>query len=219
MDKKSFFERTVEESLWGQAKNRPKPKGRLAGAIKRTSLAEPSEAHRRVLYYFFSYPEQAIGLNDLAKSIRTSKTSTREAVLRLEREGFLKKEVIGNAWRICANLKHPYTTTTKIPHNVQLIYECGIINAVYDKVPGARAVILFGSYRWGTDNENSDIDIAAEVLDSKDLRILSLGKVDFEFRKNVTVNLHIFSRNKIDLNLFTNIANGIVLDGVLEVRP
>ena len=39
------------------------------------------------------------------------------------------------------------------------------------------------------------------------------------FRKNVKVNIHIFSRNKIDLNLFTNIANGIVLDGLLEVHP
>jgi len=33
------------------------------------------------------------------------------------------------------------------------------------------------------------------------------------------VHLHIFSRNKVDLNLFANISNGIILDGFLEVHP
>jgi len=52
-----------------------------------------------------------------------------------------------------------------------------------------------------------------------ELSIIRLGIIEkLGYRKNVPVNLHIFSRNKVDLNLFTNIANGIVLDGLLEVR-
>ena len=39
------------------------------------------------------------------------------------------------------------------------------------------------------------------------------------YRKNIKVNLHVFSRKHIDLNVFANIANGIVLNGFLEVRP
>ena len=110
--------------------------------------------------------------------------------------------------------------TKKIPYNLQLIYESGIIGAAYNKIPNARAIILFGSYRAGTDNEKSDIDIAVEVLDNEDIRIETLGLIEqFGFRRNVKVNLHIFSRNKVDLNLFTNIANGILLDGLLEVHP
>jgi len=82
------------------------------------------------------------------------------------------------------------------------------------------AIIIFGSYRWGTDNEKSDIDIAVEVLDNQDMRIENLGVIEqVGFRTNVVVNLHIFSRNRVDLNLFTNIANGILLDGILEVHP
>ena len=42
---------------------------------------------------------------------------------------------------------------------------------------------------------------------------------EFGYRKDVPVNLHIFSRNKVDLNLFANISNGIILDGFLEVHP
>ena len=107
-----------------------------------------------------------------------------------------------------------------MPYHLSKIYQSGIIEAVYNVVPGARSIILFGSYRWGTDIEASDIDLAVEVMDNKDLKIISLGIIEeLGYRRNVTVNMHIFSRNKIDLNLFVNIANGIVLDGFLEVKP
>ena len=78
---------------------------------------------------------------------------------------------------------------------------------------------MFGSYRWGTDVEESDIDIAVEVIDNKDMQIIQLGIIEqLGYKKKVPVNLHVFSRNKIDLNLFANIANGIILEGFLEVR-
>ena len=100
------------------------------------------------------------------------------------------------------------------------IYQSGILEAIYKKIPNPRAVILFGSYRKGDDTEQSDIDIAVEVLGNEEMRIEKLGNVEeLGFRKNVKVNLHIFSRNKVDLNLFANIANGIALSGFLEVRP
>lgn len=183
-------------------------------------LQELSESYRKVLHYFFSFPEQPVSLNDLSRNIKSSKTATKTAVMRLVKEGFLKKEVVGNAWRISADPKDLFMVTRKIPYNLELIYESGIIKRVYHKIPEARAIILFGSYRWGTDNEKSDIDIGVEVLGNQAMRIEPLIKLDnLGFRKNVKVNLHIFSRGKIDLNLFTNIANGIVLDGLLEAHP
>lgn len=192
----------------------------MAKKLKNVPLSEVSESYRRILSYFFSFPEHPIGLTDLSEQIGASKTSVKLAVNHLIGQGFIKKEEVGNAWRLCAEPKHVFIITKKIPYNLQLIYESGIVGAVYDKIPNARAIILFGSYRWGTDNERSDIDIAVEVLDNENMRIQTLGSIDkLEFRKNVKVNLHIFSRNKIDLNLFTNISNGILLDGLLEVHP
>lgn len=188
--------------------------------LKNVNLLEISETYRKVIYYFFSFPDHPIGLNDLSEQIGASKTSTKSAVTILVEEGFLKKEEVGNAWRISADPKNPFFIIKKIPYNLQLIYESGIIAAVYSKLPNARAIILFGSYRWGVDNEKSDIDIAVEVLDNEDMRIETLGLIEqFGSRRKVKVNIHIFSRNKIDLNLFTNIANGILLDGLLEVHP
>ena len=84
----------------------------------------------------------------------------------------------------------------------------------------ALAVVLFGSYRKGDDVRESDLDLAVEVLGNEELQIIELGIItNLGYRENVKVNVHVFTRNKIDLNLFTNVANGILLQGLLEVRP
>ncbi|MBI2137093.1 hypothetical protein HYU12_01090, partial [Candidatus Woesearchaeota archaeon] len=77
-----------------------------------------------------------------------------------------------------------------------------------------------GSYRKGDDTDKSDMDIAVEAIGNKEMEITELGIIkQFGYRKNVKVNMHIFSRSKADLNVFTNIANGIVLYGLLEAKP
>ena len=42
-----------------------------------------------------------------------------------------------------------------------------------------------------------------------------------EFEKMIKrhIQLHMFNRKNVDLHVFNNIANGIVLAGFLEVRP
>src|SRR3989344_1878277 len=141
MSKKGFLERAAEE-MWPRAKNKRESSGRAASAIKRAGLLELSETCRRVLYYFFDRPDDATGLNSLAKIIKASKTSVREAVLLLERHGYIKKEAIGNAWRVYAwDTAGFYFTIQKIPYNLQLVYNSQILNNIYNKLPGAKAII------------------------------------------------------------------------------
>ena len=182
------------------------------------SLVDTPEVYRKVSYYFFSYPQAMIGLSDLALSITASKTATREAITTLVKEGLIIKTDVGKAWLLSVNQKSKFLVRNKIPYNLEMIYESDIIDRIYEKYPNANAIILFGSYRWGTDNENSDIDIAVEVTGAKKLLITELGIIKkFGYRKNVKVNIHFFSKNSTDINLLTNIYNGIVLDGLLEV--
>src|SRR3989344_3892234 len=167
-------------------------------SLKNVNVNQLEITLNKCLVWFYSYPRNKIGLTDLAQSINSSKTAAKLVV-----ESLIERHFI----------------TKKIPYNLSNIYESGILDAVYKVVPSSRAVILFGSYRWGTDVEDSDIDIAVEVVDNHDLQVTHLGNIEqLGYRKNVPVNLHLFSRNKVDLNLFANIANGIVLDGFLEVR-
>ncbi len=188
--------------------------------LKEVSLKDLNEAYNKVINWFFSFPDKEMGLNDISEALKISKTNANRIVNQLVKEGFLNLQQIGRIWRISCNKNHVYNYSRKIGYNLMMVYEAGIIEDIEKTIPHPRAIILFGSYRKGDDNEFSDIDIAVEVLDNQDLRIIRSGIFpQFGFRKNVTVNLHIFSRNKIDLNLFANIANGILLKGFLEVRP
>ncbi len=187
---------------------------------KKQEITEQSEIFIRALHYFFSFPEKPIGLNSLAKSIKASKTSAKKAASLLIKKGLISKEELGKAWRLSAEYKSPSFILKKIPYNLQKVYESGILKQVHNKLPNARAIILFGSYRWGTDTEKSDIDIAAEIPESRELKIETLATLkSLGFRKNIKVSLHTFSRDRTNINLFNNIANGIILDGLLEVRP
>ena len=193
--------------------------------LKGVKVEEIERAYEKCLVYFYAFPRRTIGLTDLSTSIKASKTATKQAVEGLIRQEFLTRDVAGKTWVLSVNQKHQDYSKfiflrKKVLYHIDKIYESGIMEAVYKSVPQARAIILFGSYRWGDDTEESDIDIAVEVLDNNEMQVVKLGIVEqLGHRKDVPVNLHIFNRNKIDLNLFSNIANGFILDGFLEVRP
>ncbi len=195
----------------------------MAEKLKKTEMMELNEAHQKIMYWFFSFPNLETGLNDLSSDLKISKTTAKKIVQELVDIKFLNKKIYGNTWRISCNHEHYFNYSRKISFNFSMIYEAyygGLREHIFKTVGNAKSVILFGSYRKGDDTEESDIDIAVEVADGREMRIISSGIIpQLGFRKNVQVNAHIFSRNKIDLNLFSNIANGIVLEGFLEVRP
>jgi len=195
----------------------------MVSKLPKIELIELNEAYVKIMQWFFSYPTIPISLSDLAKELSISKKTANRIVLQLIEEEFLVKEEIGKTWRISCNQQHIYNSTRKIGYNLslvyQVLYEGGIINEITKKVGNPKAIVLFGSYRKGDDTDKSDIDLAIEIAGNEELKIVHLGNLpQLGYRKNVPVNLHVFSRNKVDLNLFSNIANGIVLAGFLEVR-
>ncbi|MBS3074089.1 nucleotidyltransferase domain-containing protein [Candidatus Pacearchaeota archaeon] len=189
-------------------------------SIKGVKVEEFERAYRKTLAWFFAFPERKTGLTELSKLIKSSKTATKEAVETLINNEFINREIAGKAWILSANERNKHFQIKKIPYHLDKIYESGVIEVIYQIIPQPRAIVLFGSYRHGVDTEESDLDIAVEVLGNEEFRIRKIVAIEqLGYRKNIPVNIHIFSRNKIDINLFSNIANGIVLDGFLEVRP
>jgi len=191
---------------------------------KKIELLEKNEAYIKVMHWFFSYPLLPISLSDLAKEIKISKKTASEIVNALLKEEFLLKEEIGKTWRISCNQEHIYNFTRKISYNLalvyQMLYDSRIINEIYKIAGNPKSIILFGSYRKGDDTDKSDLDLAVEVVGNDEMKIIPFVNMSqLGYRRNVQVNLHLFSKNKIDLNLFSNIANGIILEGFLEVRP
>lgn len=188
--------------------------------LKSVSPDEEAMAFNKVIAWFFAYPTEEFTLNDVHKAVDIAKTTASNTVNLLLKHGFLTVRKIGKLWRISANQSHEFFVTRKIPYNLQLVYESEVVEYVLQQVPNAKTIVLFGSYRKGDDVNGSDIDIAVEILGDKPLEVRELGTISqLGYRQNVKVNAHIFSRSKVDLNIFTNIANGIVLYGLLEVRP
>ncbi len=186
--------------------------------FKKTDL-EINEAYRKIMYWFFAFPQREISLNDIVKLAKISKTTANKVISRMAKENFLKIQKLGKVWRISCNQQHEFNTERKIPYNLELVYESGIIEKILKDIQGVRCIVLFGSYRKGDDIESSDLDIAVETLDGEEMKIINLGVIQrLGYRQNIAVNIVKFSRKKIDNNLFANIANGIVLHGFLEVK-
>ena len=180
---------------------------------------EETVAYTSILHFFFAHPDRTFTLSGLAKSTRIPKTTAGRVVEKLITEAFLRRDEVGRSWQLKALRTHPYFTTRKIPDNLRLVYESGVVDQILKGWPAARCIILFGSYRKGDDTEASDVDIAIEMPGDGPLELVELGKAQLGFRtKAVRFVGHFFRRKTVDGNLFANIANGIVLAGFLEVR-
>jgi predicted nucleotidyltransferase len=188
--------------------------------IVQAKYRELSDAYEKVLRWFFAYPLTEFSLTDLCKHVQISKTTANTVVRILVEEEFLTLKQVGNIWRIRCNQNHSFNITKKIPYNLELVYFSGIISAILEQIPNTRCIVLYGSYRKGDDVETSDIDIAVEVLDNMENTMIELGIISqIGYRHNIKVNVLKFTRQNINLNLFVNIANGVVLYGTLEVKP
>ena len=185
----------------------------------KSSVYVPGDVYEKVQHLFFDLPDREFTLTELVKLLKISKSSASMAVKKLISESFLNKKVIGKSWQLSCNPQHEYNYTRKLAYHLRLIADSEIVKIVRLKNPGAKSIILFGSVRKGDDKSTSDIDIAVEVSRNEKLEIVPLGKIPrFGYRKKVPVNIHVFSRSNISINLFANISNGIVLDGFLEVN-
>jgi predicted nucleotidyltransferase len=179
-----------------------------------------TEASLRILWWFFTHPDKEFSFNDICEQTKTAKTTARTVIDDFEKRNLISKTMIGRLSRLRANTTSPAFKYAKIAYNFETICGTNLIDFILKNYPQARVIVLFGSYRKGDDTSESDVDIAVEIPGTPELRVETLGTIDkLGFRENVKVNTHIFSREKIDTNVFANIANGIVLYGFLEARP
>jgi len=188
-----------------------------------------------LLEFLASHPYDSFALSELAHKSSVPKGTVSRVIHTLEQEGFIKTEEIANLKRIRFNRTSLRALGFKIASNLVKVYESGIAEYIVGnysnlhRLGTPKAIVLFGSVRKGEDGPGSDIDIAIEVDKETELQILELGDIpradkigialkQFEQNFGRKFAFHFFHRNKIDINLFNNIANGIVLWGFLEVK-
>lgn len=150
----------------------------------------------------------------IARLLNVSPTAIAKGVKGLEKEKLIKieKSKTMNLSSIELNRDNSKVTALKRAENLKMIHDSGLVDFLEEKFPGC-TIILFGSYSFGEDTINSDIDIA--VIGSKEKQI-NLTKFDKLLER--TIFIHYYDNiTAITKNLRSNILNGITLAGAIEL--
>ncbi len=171
-----------------------------------------------VMELFFKFPSIEFTLSEVAQKTGLSKGTVSKIIKNLEEADFITIVDLGIVYRIRANRgAWPYQRE-KIISNLASVVRSNIVEFLVREYKNPRCISLFGSYRKGEDDEDSDIDVAVEVPEG-----IETGNFEYEEFKEVEealnrrITVHAYNRKRIDPNVFISIANGIVLYGLLEV--
>ncbi|MFA6073169.1 MAG: nucleotidyltransferase domain-containing protein [Candidatus Woesearchaeota archaeon] len=175
---------------------------------------------QKILEVLYTYPEKEFSLSDLAKEANVAKPHVGRMLEQLSAIEFVEITKLSKIWRIKANQQNWNFVKSKIIHNLNFIYQSGLVEFLNQEFKNPRAIVLFGSFRKGEDISTSDIDIAIELDNIKEYQVVNhSGLEQFEKTINRKIQIHLFDRKTVDINVFNNIANGILLWGFLEVKP
>ncbi len=178
-------------------------------------------AAKRLLRVLFWFPEIEFSLSELAEHANVSKSTASRLLGQFMRQELIMVNKNQIVYRIKANESGFEFTKMKIVYNLEFIYDSGLVEFLVSKFPSFKAIILFGSFRKGDDISTSDVDIAIETANDVGYAVVKpdgIEQIEKHFHER-KIQIHLFNRDKMNINLFNNIANGIVLLGFLEVKP
>ena len=155
----------------------------------------------------------ALNQRQISKILGVTPPAVMKALPLLEKESLIKikQDKESKRWAIELNRDNHKVMQLKRAENLKMLYETEIVDFLAENFPGT-TIILFGSYAFGEDVFDSDIDIA--VIGAKEQRV-DTERYDKLLGKEVF--LHFFeSFSKIDKHLRANIINGITLLGAVK---
>ena len=167
-----------------------------------------------ILALFFKKTGLSLNAHNIARNLNVSQPAVSKALPLLEKEGILiiKKDKDSKRLAIELNREDHNLIWLKRADNLKQLYQSGLVQYFYDKFPEA-TVILFGSYSFGEDTINSDIDMA--LIGSKEK---NLNLEEFNKKLERVININYYKSFKvIDKHLLNNILNGIILKGTIEL--
>ena len=169
----------------------------------------------KVARLFFRRPNEEFYLKGISRELGIAHTSVNTALEELLKNNIIRKENKKRGSRIfpiySADFQKKEHKTLKRLDNISLIIQSGIVEEIVD-IATPTSIVLFGSYEKGEDTEDSDIDIFIEsakfTFDKKKYEKILDRRI--EIHQNITFK-------KLPEGLRSNIANGLVLYGFLEV--
>lgn len=165
----------------------------------------------RIAECFFKYPNRSYHIRELSRLTGLSTTGIVRAVKEMKKEGLLISKKERKVELVSPNFDGDFFLIKRL-YNIYSIYNSGLINYIKKEFEEPEAIILFGSYSNGTDTEKSDIDLAIVGL-KKQPTSLEI----FEKKMARKIRLHAIDPKTADKPFKNSLANGIVLEGFLEI--
>jgi predicted nucleotidyltransferase len=169
----------------------------------------------KVLNVFFLEPSKKHYLKEISKKIKIAHTSVKKILNELLKEKIIIEETERKGKRsfplFYSNLENENFKNLKRLNNLKGIYDSRLIEYLEEFMP--KLVVLFGSYFRGEDIEDSDIDFFVEMKESE----VDLKKFEKKLGRKINI-LFEENFNTLPGELKENIINGIVLQGVLELK-
>lgn len=172
-----------------------------------------TKIEKEILRYLFLNTGKNSNQRTIALTLKVSPTAVANSIKNIQKQNLIKviKNKLSNTFEIGINIDNDKTFFLKRVENLRMIYDSGLAEYLFDNFPGA-TIILFGSFAFGEDNYNSDIDIAV-IGNKKELKLEKFEKI-----LNKKIIIQIFEDfEKIHKNLKESIFNGIILKGSVKL--
>lgn len=159
----------------------------------------------KILEVFFENPGKVFTVREISKLVKIPRATVHKKLLEIKKRGFITNDNIAED-SLLFKVK-------KINYFIEKIIESGLVDEIIEKL-NPSAIVLFGGFRKGESDKDSDIDLFVESSVEKELEF---GK--FEKKLGHKVDLFV----KPDVNdfpdaLFNNVVNGIKLYGSIKVK-
>ena len=166
-----------------------------------------------MLKVFFEYPNQEFNVREISRILEIAPATASSQLRLLAEKSILKERKERNFQLYRADIESENYRDIKLYYNIRKIRSSGLINEI-NKFYLKPTIVLFGSFLYGLDNEESDIDI---VIISEKIKSLS-NKEKFERILNRRLQLFVLKSIKELKNkhLRNNVLNGLVLQGNLK---
>jgi len=153
-------------------------------------------------------PNREYHLRELSRLSKRSLPTILTTTSALAKVGLITKKKGKVITTVTANRENIEYVRRKQIHNMEKMYNSGLVDFLIKNYQHPKLIILFGSYSRGEDTEKSDIDIAILTTSKKNLD-LSI----FEKNLGKPISLHKISLSEMSKEFKANLTNGIVLEG------
>lgn len=167
-----------------------------------------SKIRRAILKKFLTNPENKYYVRQLASLLFVSVGSLHKELAKLENEGILSSQYLGNLRLFSVNKEHPLYKEIK-----QIIFKTegieGRLKDVLRDISGLKAAFIYGSFAEGKERADSDIDVFLLGQIEEDKIISKISKLENEFSREINYTIYTESdfrkeknkRNSFILNL------------------